>query len=99
MLDCDSEGTQTSVSHEPRGAALAFKGCVIFLQAFHIVNSELYFGIRGSRNLSHAQTLISPSENSQLFSATVAQIYAMKGQWKDSRQDQVWKNSVGKHTV
>lgn len=73
------------------GAALAFKGCVIFLQAFHIVNSELYFGIRGSRNLSHAQTLISPSENSQLFSATVAQIYAMKGQWKDSRQDQVRK--------
>lgn len=67
------------------------KAVSYFLQAFHIVNSELYFGIRGSRNLSHAQTLISPSENSQLFSATVAQIYAMKGQWKDSRQDQVWK--------
>lgn len=57
---CDTEGTQTSVSHELRGAALAFTGCVIFLQAFHNVNSEPFLlprgGIGGSRNLSHAQT-------------------------------------------
>lgn len=86
-------GTGTSVSHELRGAALAFTGCVIFLQAFHNVNSELFFAKNwdwgGSRNLSHAQTLISPSESSQLFSTTVAQTYAMKGQQKDSRQDRV----------
>lgn len=43
MLHCDAEGTETSVSHELYGAALAFAGCVIFLQAFHIVNSELFF--------------------------------------------------------
>lgn len=43
VLGCDTEGTGTSVSHEPRGAALAFTGCVIFLQAFHNVNSELFF--------------------------------------------------------
>lgn len=43
MLDCDAEGTETSASHELCGAALAFTGCVIFLQAFHIVNSELFF--------------------------------------------------------
>lgn len=43
MLDCDAEGTKTSVSHELCGAVLAFAGCVIFLQAFHIVNSELFF--------------------------------------------------------
>jgi len=43
VLDCDSEGTETSVSHELCGAALAFTGCVIFLQAFHNVNSELFF--------------------------------------------------------
>lgn len=43
MLDCDAEGTETSVSHELCGAALAFTDCVIFLQAFHIVNSELFF--------------------------------------------------------
>lgn len=95
MLDCDAERTETSVSHELYGAALAFTDCVIFLQAFHIVNSEyfLFFlprsGIGGSRNLSHAQTLISPSESSHLSSTTVAQRYAMKGQWKDSRQDRV----------
>lgn len=85
MPDCDAEGTETSVSHELCGAALAFTGCVIFLQAFHNVNSELFFAKNwdlwgGSRNLSHAQTLISPSESSQLFSTTVAQKYAMKGQ-------------------
>lgn len=43
VLDCDAEGTETSVSRELSGAALAFTGCVIFLQAFHIVNSELFF--------------------------------------------------------
>lgn len=43
VLGCDTEGTETSVSHELRGAALAFTGCVIFLQAFHNVNSELFF--------------------------------------------------------
>lgn len=32
----------TSVSHDLCGAALAFTGCVIFLQAFHNVNSELF---------------------------------------------------------
>lgn len=87
-------GTVTSGSHELRGAALAFTGCVIFLQAFHNVNSELFFaksrdheeggrvgGFQGrvSRNLSHAQTLLNPSESSQLFSTTVAQWCAAKG--------------------
>lgn len=43
MLDCDAEGTETSVSHELYGAVLAFTDCVIFLQAFHIVNSEYFF--------------------------------------------------------
>lgn len=43
VLDCDAEGTETSVSHELCGAALAFTGCVIFLQAFHNVNNELFF--------------------------------------------------------
>ena len=42
MLDCDAERTETSVSHELYGAALAFTDCVIFLQAFHIVNSEYF---------------------------------------------------------
>lgn len=82
MLDCDAEGTETSVSHELCGAALAFTDCVIFLQAF-ILSTVSYFLPRtgiGSRNLSHAQTLISPSESAQLFSTTVAQTYAMKGQ-------------------
>ena len=37
-------------------------------------------GSGGVETLSHAQTLISPSESSQLFSTTVAQTYAMKGQ-------------------
>lgn len=62
-----------------------------------ILSTVSYFlprtGIGGNRNLSHAQTLISPSESSQLFSTTVAQTFAMKGQQKDSRQDRVqsWK--------
>lgn len=83
VLDCDAKGTGTSVSHELFGAALAFTGCVIFLQAFHNVNSELFFAKIwdwGSRSLSHAQTLISPSESAQLFSTTAAQRCTMKCQ-------------------
>lgn len=93
-LDCDAGGTETSVSHELCGAALAFTGCVIFLQAFHNVNSELFFAKSrgwGGGKLSHAQTLISPSQSSQLFSTTVAQKFAMKGQQKDLRQDRIKK--------
>lgn len=60
-----------------------------------ILSTVSYFlprtGIGGSRNLSHAQTLIGPSESSQLYSTTVAHTNAMKGQQKDSRQDWVQK--------
>lgn len=82
MLSCDTEGTETSVSYEFYRAALVFTGCHIFLQAFHNVNGEIYCQELGSRSrsLSHARTLKSPSESSQLFSTTVAQMYAMKGQ-------------------
>lgn len=63
VLDCDAEGTETSVSHELCGAALAFTDCVIFLQAF-ILSTVSYFlprsGIGGSRNLSHAQNTYKP---------------------------------------
>lgn len=66
-----------------------------FCRLFILSTVSIFFsprsGIGGSRNLSHAQTLISPSESSHLSSTTVAQRYAMKGQWKDSRQDRVQK--------
>lgn len=63
-VDCDAKGTETSVSHELCGAALAFTGCVIFLQAFHNVNSELFFakiwvgGVEAHRMHKHLEALV-----------------------------------------
>lgn len=81
MLDCDSEGTETSVSHKQSGAALAFKDCVRFLQAFHIANCELVLAINrdhGGRNQSHAQT----HTRSPLFSKCIGRIQGWTGSRK-----------------
>lgn len=51
MLSCDTEGTETSVSYEFYGAALVFTGCVIFLQAFHNVNGEIYIAKNWDRGV------------------------------------------------
>lgn len=87
----DARGTETSVSHEVCGAALAFTGCVIFLQAFHNVNTELFFAKIwdwGSRSLACTNT---QKATWKLSSSTAAQRWTTKGQQKDGDG---WRHTV-----